>query len=494
MVVALMLALLPSVSQAGERADSLRAALKGADRVVVEEVEFRKPGDQANPFELKDSAKLATLVNGMDFVDAESGFHCMCIGDSQVTFFKGKVKLATLSHHHGRSLRWNKGKWEDDSLFTDEAAKLWREWFKTQGEPRFDQMHQEALATARREKEINEGFMKAFPAGARPIFAAARGTFEPGDESKARQGDPSPAAQKLIALFPTGGELGTALARSLGSLAIAGAQVGAWSVSSVREQLVLECAKTLKAEDFQIVLESSNDEVLAGAARLFFFEDLSEMVRKDKRSPFAAKLSEVVLRRDRCRNADSAVRALGRFPCAETQGLLEKLARGNIPVPEQPGRGKDEPGPRSAACLVLAEAGVANAADLAKTVENSGELDEMDKAALRIARSFSGERGLLEKSVFELDSYTVGFGALAALEKEGGKEALDAIINGATEHSWAAIREEAVLTVERMTGKNWLKNQENERAEWHGKDIRDWWRRNRDNYVPKASTNTKRPD
>ena len=487
--VIMFLALLPSMTHAGERADSLRAALKGADRVVVEDVEKGQRG-ATKPFEFEGSAKIATLVDGLDFLDAESGFHCMCLGDSLVTFFKGKEKLATLSHHHGRSLRWNQGKWEDDSLFSNPAATLWREWFKAQGEPRFDRMHQEEIAAAKLEKEIHERFVKAFPPGARPIFAAADDqwrTFKPEDETKARQASLSPAAQKLVALFPTGAELGSALAGSLGSLAIAGADLGGWSVSSSREQLVLECAKTLKSEDFQKVLESSDDQVLAGAARLFFFEDLAEIVPKAKRGPSAAKLCEVVLRRDRCGNADAAVRALGSFPCAETTRLLETLARGEIPVQAQARRRKDEPSPRAAACLLLARASAANAADLIKTVENHGKLDEIDTAALRIARSLRGERGQLKEAVFKINSYTVGFGALAALEKEGGKEALDAIISGGTMHSWAAVREEAVLTVERMTGKKWFRNQENERAEWHGKEIREWWQKNRDTYVPKAN-------
>jgi hypothetical protein len=491
MVVTAIFAPLLPAAYAGGRTDSLREALKGADRLLVEDVEPRPPGDRAKPFEYKDAAKIATLVNGLDFVETKGAFECMCLGDSKVTFFKGKQKLATLSHHHGRSLRWNKGKWEGDSLFTDEAAKLWREWFKAQGEPRFDQMHQAALAEAKREQELHEGFMKAMPPSARPIFDAAANaqltTFEPQDVSKAPQGSLSPAARKLVALFPTGSELATALARSLGSLAIAGADLGAWTVSSSREQLVIECAKTVKAGDFQTVLESSDDEVLVGAARLFFFEDLAEIVPKDKRGPYAAKLCEEVLRRDRCRNGDSAVRAMGHFSCAETLDLLERLARGDVPIAARANSSKDEPSPRAAACLLLAKAGVGHVADLTREVEKSGKLDEFDKAALRIARSLSGERGLLKKSVFKINSYTVGFGALAALEKEGGKEALDAVINGATEHSWAAVREEAVLTVERMTGKKWFQNQENERAEWHGKDIRDWWQKNRDTYRPKSN-------
>ncbi len=240
------------------------------------------------------------------------------------------------------------------------------------------------------------------------------------------------------------------------------------------------------------MLESKADEVLVGAARLFFFEQLAALLPKEHRGSCAAKLCRVVLRRDRCGNAGRAVRALGSFPCPETVALLEQVAGGRISTEARSTYHKDEPSLRSAACLILAKLGSENVEGLIKAVEQSGDIDTIDKAALRIARSFTGERGLLDKEVFEIDSYTVGFGALAALEREGGRNALDVIIMGGTTHGWAAIREEAVLTVERMTGQRWYQHQENERAEWHGKDIRQWWQANRDSYtVPKTETDNK---
>jgi hypothetical protein len=123
---------------AGERQDSLQAALKGADRVTVIDVE---PGRQAEPnkgFDFGEADKIAELVSSLDFDDDESGFRCMCLGDATVTFFRGGEKIAELSHHHGHSLRWNDGTWDGDSLFTEKAARAWREWFNAQGEARFE--------------------------------------------------------------------------------------------------------------------------------------------------------------------------------------------------------------------------------------------------------------------------------------------------------------------------------------------------------------------
>lgn len=481
---------------AGERQQSLQVALKGADRVTVADVEFGIQEERTKPFEFNKPAIIADLISALDFDDDESGFHCMCLGDATVTFFRGDTKLAELSHHHGRSLRWNGGNWKGDSLFTKQAAKAWREWFNAQGEPRFEKMHQQAVAEARREREIDDRFMRAFTPKAREIFAASGqegwNAFSPQESSNGADEKLSPPAKNLITLYPDMSARAMALAKALGSLTITGAQEGSWSVSSSREQLVLECAKTLNAEAFRGVLESEDREALAGAARLFFFEGLARLLPKNERARYAAKLARIVLERDKCGNADMAVRALGSFPCPETVVLLEALAKGAIQIAEERSEYKDEPSSQSAACLLLAKFGAKDAADLSKAAEKADGNDNIDRAALKIARSFSGEHGLLDKSIFEIDSYTVGFGALAALEREADKAALDAIIMGGTVHSWAAIREESVLTVERMTGRKWYQNQEHERAEWHGKDIREWWQTNRETYVlPKTKTDNK---
>jgi hypothetical protein len=168
--------------------------------------------------------------------------------------------------------------------------------------------------------------------------------------------------------------------------------------------------------------------------------------------------------------------------------LLEKIAAGEIAIKEREITYKTEPAPQAAACLLLSQTDSKKVGELIKKVESSPKLDDIDKAALKVARSFNGERGVLDKSVFDAHSGTVGYGALAALEKEGGKAALDAIIEGGTEHFWAAVREESVLTVERMTGQKWCKGGENERADWYCKDVRAWWRKNRESFQPPAKT------
>lgn len=492
-VMIIFLAFIQIVCFAHRRADSLRTVLKGADRVVVSEVYPDPQSKSTPPCTITGEAKIATLVSKLDFDDAESGFCCACAGDSEITFYRGKEKLAILSHHHGRRLRWHEGKWEGDSLFTAEAAKAWREWFNQQGESRFEAMYQSQVEEEKERKGIHERFLSAFPLGAAAVFAQASEdgwrTFSSQSSSDIKDGGNSPQSKRLVSLFPDRTSLALSLAKGLGTLCLDDASEGSWSCSSSREQLVLECAKSLSGEEFVKVLQSSDEVVLAGAARLFFFEKLSSLLLRDKRGPFAAKLCEAVVRVDGSRNADIAVRALRQFPCAETTVLLERLASGEIPTAQRVTHYKDEPSPLASACMLLAQAESPKSREYVEKAEASPNLDKFDRAALRIAKSFSGERGLIDKSIFELDSYTIGFGALAALEKEGGRGALDVVITGGTRHNWGAVKEEAVLTAQRMAGRKLFSELDSKGArDWHVKEVQEWWEKNRETYPEEKAT------
>lgn len=473
-----------AAEDAESRAEQLQAALNGADRIEVRPISFGDH-DAQEPIVIRDAKKIAAFVSRLEFNDKRSGFYCLCPGDTSVRFFKGDQPLLRLSHHHGRSLRWNGGPWEGDSLFTAEAADLWRRWFKDNGVARFDEMHQEQLAREKREQAIHARFLSAYKPGAEAIFNRAGQSglvvATPAGSGK----DPadgqvlSPPAKKLSDLYEDGAAFGAALAKSLGELSAVGE--GSWTVSTPRERLVLECSSALGREGFKKVLASDDETVLLGAARLFFFEKLSRLLPEDDRPAHAARLCEVVLKRDQSDNADLALRSLRRYPSKEARDTFERVASGKVAIAEQSGTW-DEPSPRYAALLFLAEADAPRAKRSLPANPPAG-LSKSDQAAITIARSLCGEGGLIGPSIFAIDSYSIGYGALEALEREGDKNALHAVIVGGTTHSWAAIREEAVLTAERMTGKRWYQNKKHERAEWHAKDIRAWWEANRGSFV-----------
>jgi len=491
MSVALLLG--NSVSRADEsgRAELLKKALAGADRIEMREVRFDDDEETARPFVLRDGGKIAELVARLDFDDASSGFYCMCAGDSAVTFFKGDAKIATLSHHHGRSLRWNNSKsWDGDSLFTSAAAEAWRTWFKDQGEMRFENMFLAAQKEAREEAEIEAGFMAAFPAAAAAIFEKAGKEEEAGmltvsPQDDGRETNASPSAKELAGLLTTPVELGLALCRALGSLSVRGAHLGSWTASTYREQLALTSAKLIQGGDFERVLERANDQELLGAARLFFFEGFSREIPETSRSLWAARLAKVVIEVDACGNSSAAIRALTRYPSPEAVALLTQVAEGSIKVADSIKAVDpiwyEEPCGRAAACLVLAQIGGTDVLKLAESVAKEPNLNSLDDAALKVTRAWVNG-SLVDAETLATESYAVALAALAALERRGDAQAIDVIMAAGLDHAYGVPREESVLTLQRMTGQTWLKDPKNERAERHTEAIQAWWKQNRDTF------------
>ncbi|MBI3861075.1 MAG: tetratricopeptide repeat protein [Planctomycetia bacterium] len=61
--------------------------------------------------------------------DPSTFAHCMCLGGPTLVLYAGNVELATLSLHHGRTVRWKK--WKHDAVLT-RGSEL-RDWFVRNG-------------------------------------------------------------------------------------------------------------------------------------------------------------------------------------------------------------------------------------------------------------------------------------------------------------------------------------------------------------------------
>lgn len=484
-------ALSENLTPNGARQQALQAALKGADRVTVREVApSNKP---AKPFVVSGAAKIAQLIASMEFDDRGSNFECTCCGDTLVTFYKGNKKLAELGHHHANSLRWHGGQWKGHSRFTEASYKAWCEWFAAQGENRFVQIKQQKDAKKATAVGNSDALISVYKPEAKKIFAnykvdmdkfmKKREGFNGGQVQLGR------SAKKLAALYPDANEFATVLARSLGKLPKSGGNDGSWTCYGKEEFLVIECAEAMQAEVFRTLLESKDEEVLLGAARLFFGEQFSELIPEEQRAAYAAKLARVVVQRDRYDNADSVLLYLAKYNCPQTLQLLEDIAKFKLKSEPQLVPLKNDPMLPAAACVMLAKLKGRNPIALCRALEKSVYLDQTDQAALKVARALAGQ-GRLDHTIFEISSFTIALNALSVLEQQADKAALDAIINGATKHDYALVRERSVLSVERITGLKWYKNGEEERAEWSAPDIREWWKQNRDSWEsPKKNSN-----
>src|SRR5438046_161656 len=107
------------IAETSDRTNSIQDTLKDADRIEVESSrEFLEEGKLPEKKEIKGAEVIRKLVDRLDFDDEASGGYCWCDGDHVIRFYAGKKLVATLGHHHGKSLRWTKGKWRGDSAFT----------------------------------------------------------------------------------------------------------------------------------------------------------------------------------------------------------------------------------------------------------------------------------------------------------------------------------------------------------------------------------------
>lgn len=454
----------------GQRACILQSRLAGCDRLVVSDV-YSAPGEQAPPpFEITGEEVITGLLNNLEFDDLNSGFHCMCSGDSRVWFYKGTNLLVKISHHHGSSLRWNG--WDGDSRFTEQAASHWRTWFMEHGEMRFENMHQEKVREHVEQERINNLFLSAFPEGTETIIEQTSQNTDFGLQK------PKPSAvKKLKKQFPNRKGLATAVAKGLGHLSAEGADTGSWSTTSTREQLILQLAQNLSEDELREIATSSDPIVRLGAARLFFFEGAYRGFPNAELSEISANLCRTVLERDQCGNAEKAIRTMKHLSGIETTKVLEELVSGKIVVMPSKKSWKDEPSSQFAACLILAYTDSPNTLKYIQTLEKESDLDEFDSAALKVARALLGDTEALDASIFKVDSFTIGYGALDALERHGDKKAVELIIMAGTTHSWGLVRQEAVAVAARMTGQDWNpKDYKNEAT------VRRWWTENKSSY------------
>ncbi len=81
--------------------------------------------------EVKDPRIITSLAHNClnVFENPESFGHCMCDGDLTMVFYANQKRLAAISFHHGRSIRWNA--WKYDAVLQN--GRCYLDWLAKQG-------------------------------------------------------------------------------------------------------------------------------------------------------------------------------------------------------------------------------------------------------------------------------------------------------------------------------------------------------------------------
>jgi hypothetical protein len=169
---------------------SLRAAVADADRLVIHDLGF--DGEERQPdCEIRGADKIQELFQLIDIDAGSSGFHCMCDGEYWLQVYEGDREILTLGYHHGRSLRWQKGKWNGDGALTAASQVALPAWFQKNGCAYLQQLCDRRLAERKRQAEEKDRFASFFPEKTRKMLLSPA---DPSGDKKA-----TAALGKLIA-------------------------------------------------------------------------------------------------------------------------------------------------------------------------------------------------------------------------------------------------------------------------------------------------------
>ena len=452
---------------------ALKDALSGVDRLRIRSggTCHRDAASEKTLAEVKDSREIGDFVDGIEIDESKANFHCRCCGEPSFEFYRGESLVVTVGFHHGESLRWPDG-WIGDARLRPKSATFIVDWLAKRQVKGPLSAREEAAERVRKEQE----FLSFFPSNARRTM------------DKAEPGNPGEPWEK--AAHAVWSDVAREMADPVKSVVAACRALGtvqeSWSGRTFAQQVVLACAEEMDGGTFLAALKALGDDrsALLGASRLAFFEDVLDQVPEKDRTEIAVKLAEVTVTDANDDNKLRPIRRLSDDRDPRSTALLLKIAAGKAGREVAKGSGFDEPGIRTAAYLALARQEKKEiAVEIQKHLANGDFERPEDRAALEICLALLGDPQFIKAEHFKFFSGTIGHASLAAIERFGGREGMDVLFEAAMGQGFASVREESVLAAERLTGEQWFLRRPNERAEWHIKEARAWWKANRERFL-----------
>lgn len=117
-------------------ADEFRRALAGVTRLRVRTggSSIPQPSGETTLLEVGDTNLIHQFVDTMQLRETDHyAFSCACGGNPTFEFYAGDALVATVSLHHGVSLRWADGPWPTDVNLTRQGSLSLVAWLKAHG-------------------------------------------------------------------------------------------------------------------------------------------------------------------------------------------------------------------------------------------------------------------------------------------------------------------------------------------------------------------------
>jgi hypothetical protein len=444
----------------------LASALNGADRIVVESAAAGGANESASArHEIIGADKIAEFLSAIEIDPKKSGPRAPVGGEVRLTFFKSDWPAAVLEYAGGPTLRWVNGRRPADAHLTEKSQSALAEFLRAGGYARFSEIRAAESARLAREAAEDAAFAAPFPEPVRDLILKARGS-SPFD-SKKREAE---VGSKIAAAMNDPVALAAAACRALGALD------DGWSVRGERERRVIAAVATVEGAAFERALEciAGDRGALLGAARLLFRENFDLRTAEPARTRWAIRAAEAVFLHGRDDDKSIALRRLPQSAGSGVWRFLAEVAEGTIgrENPRTATTGQ-EPRLRAAAALAIAENRDRRAEPWLRKVLSSGG-DPYDVAAAEVGLALLGDPTYLKAEHFRFESYAIGLAGLKAIEGFDGSHGLDVLAGAALDHPWAAVRNEAVRTAERITKQKFVADDRVQEGAF-AEAVRKWW-------------------
>jgi len=396
----------PVAEAPATRADQLRDAFAGANRIVIRPQVLL--GLRPQPVELTDPDILETFVGLLTFDEDYGPIRYEATPDAEFSFFQGETELGTLQLQRLDHLQWPGGPWTGDAVLTPESVQSLEAWSRAAGAD----LTAVILGLAEREGQETtramRQFLAAFNPAARALFALSDSIMYAGSHIRRVDTPLADYYDDPLDLAETGFIALTETPTSW--------LEDDWSVAAVQSALnELDPMDVLEA----IRMLTENDPAFLGAARYFFRNDFGDQLPESIRGSLAIDLADFALRAGADRDKPAVLEYLAAFPGDEATLFLTEIASGQRTYSYRPpytstSRLLDEPGLPYAAALWLAWRDDPGASAQVPPLPATGPYGP-DAAALEIAEALRDSSAPLTVAHFKYRSRTLGLAAVKAM-------------------------------------------------------------------------------
>jgi hypothetical protein len=306
-------------------------------------------------------------------------------------------------------------------------------------------------------------FMNIYPPGVRDVFDLKNRNFDP----RYYEEDIKRSEDALIKAIPDPVERTILACRALAFAEKANlyreGEIAFGSIKNISDPVFLRTLKKIRVER----------PALHGAARLYHEYDFNKKIPDSLCDYWTAKLAQAYLTcgAEDYRKIQWMEKLLG-VKGPETKKLLSLIAEEKAGKEIDPEKMyNEEPSLRACACLFLAERGDASIKKEVTGLLKKTQLKQ-DRAALELALVFLGEPRYIRMDHFQIDSYTIRYAGLRALEKYNHLETLNTLMAGV--FRYGDLGEEADLAKSKIIRKGWRNLNFSLLIPYYSCEIKDW--------------------